>query len=75
MGDIKLAALIGLATGFPTIFVALLLAVISGGLIAGLLLAFKIKSRTDAIPFAPFLAVAAMVTILWGQKILVWYLG
>lgn len=75
MGDIKLAALIGLATGFPLIFVALLLAVISGGLIAGILLLSKIKKRTDAIPFAPFLAVAAMVTLLWGQNILKWYLG
>ncbi len=75
MGDIKLAALIGLATGFPSIFVALLLAVISGGLIAGVLLLSKIKKRTDAIPFAPFLAAAAMVALLWGQEILVWYLG
>lgn len=75
MGDIKLAALIGLATGLPSIFVALLLAVISGGLIASLLLLSKIKKRTDAIPFAPFLAVAAMVTLVWGQNILRWYLG
>jgi leader peptidase (prepilin peptidase) / N-methyltransferase len=75
MGDIKLAAFIGLAAGFPSIFVALLLAVISGGLIAGALLLFKIKKRTDAIPFAPFLVVAAMVTLLWGQNIMNWYLG
>jgi leader peptidase (prepilin peptidase)/N-methyltransferase len=74
-GDVKMAALIGLVTGFPLIFVALLLAVIAGGLVAGLLLALKIKRRREAIPFAPFLSLAAIVTLLWGSNILSWYLG
>ncbi|MFC2036192.1 prepilin peptidase [Chloroflexota bacterium] len=74
MGDIKLAALIGLMTGFPLVIVALLLAVITGGLVGAVLLAFKIKKRKDAIPFAPFLATSAMVTLLWGQTIYRWYL-
>jgi leader peptidase (prepilin peptidase)/N-methyltransferase len=74
-GDVKLAALIGLVTGFPLIFVALLLAVIAGGLVSGLLLSLKIKRRREAIPFAPFLSLAAIVTLLWGSNILNWYLG
>ena len=74
-GDVKMAALIGLVTGFPLIFVALLLAVIAGGLVAGLLLALKIKRRREAVPFAPFLSLATIVTILWGSDILNWYLG
>jgi leader peptidase (prepilin peptidase)/N-methyltransferase len=74
-GDVKLAALIGLVTGFPLIFVALLLAVIVGGLVAGLLLALRVKGRREAIPFAPFLSLAAIVTLLWGSNILSWYLS
>jgi leader peptidase (prepilin peptidase)/N-methyltransferase len=74
-GDVKLAALIGLVTGFPLIFVALLLAVIVGGLVAGLLLALKVKGRREAIPFAPFLSLAAIATLLWGSSILGWYLS
>jgi leader peptidase (prepilin peptidase)/N-methyltransferase len=70
-----MAALIGLVTGFPLTLVALLLAVILGGLVAGLLLALKIKKRKEAIPFAPFLSVATLVTLLWGSNILTWYLG
>ncbi len=74
-GDVKMAALIGLVTGFPLIFVALLLAVLAGGLVAGLLLALKIKRRREAVPFAPFLSLATIVTLLWGSDILSWYLG
>ncbi|MDD5037730.1 MAG: prepilin peptidase [Dehalococcoidales bacterium] len=74
MGDIKLGAMVGLMTGYPLVILALLLSVISGGLIASILLIFKIKKRSDAIPFGPFLATAAMVTALWGQAIWQWYL-
>ncbi|MFC1932540.1 prepilin peptidase [Chloroflexota bacterium] len=73
-GDVKLAALVGLMTGFPLVILALLLSWISGGLIAAILLALKIKGRKDPIPSATFLTVAAMVTLLWGQVICQWYL-
>jgi len=75
LGDVKLAALIGLATGFPLVIVALLMGIILGGLVAVILLGFKIRKRKEAIPFGPFLAVAAVVTLLWGSDILNWYLG
>jgi leader peptidase (prepilin peptidase)/N-methyltransferase len=74
-GDVKLAALIGLATGFPLIFIALLIGVVLGGVAAALLLVFKIKKRKEAIPFGPFLAIAAIATLLWGNSILSWYRG
>jgi leader peptidase (prepilin peptidase)/N-methyltransferase len=74
-GDVKLAALIGLATGFPLVVVALIMGMILGGLAAVVLLGFKIKKRKEAMPFGPFLAVAAIVTLLWGSQILNWYLG
>ena len=73
-GDVKLAALIGLVTGLPLVFVALLMGVILGGVVAVLLLALKIKRRKEAIPFAPFLSLATIATLLWGNDILNWYL-
>ncbi len=73
MGDIKLAALVGLMTGYPLIILALLLSWISGGVIAGILLALKIKGRKDPIPAAVFMVVAAIVTLLWGKEIWNWY--
>lgn len=74
-GDVKLAALIGLATGFPLVFVAIIMAAILGGIVAVVLLATGRRGRREMIPFGPFLAVAAMVTLLWGNNILGWYLG
>jgi len=73
-GDVKLAALIGLVTGYLVI-VALLMGMILGGLVAVILLGFKIRKRKEAIPFGPFLAVAAIVTLLWGSDIFSWYIG
>jgi leader peptidase (prepilin peptidase)/N-methyltransferase len=74
-GDVKLAALIGLATGFPLVILALIMGMILGGLAAVILLGFKIKKRKEAMPFGPFLAVAAIATLLWGSQILNWYMG
>ena len=74
-GDVKLAALIGLATRFPLVFVAIIMAAILGGIVAVALLIAKKRTRREMIPFGPFLALAAMVTLLWGSNILNWYLG
>ena len=74
-GDVKLAALIGLAAGFPMVFVAIIMAAILGGIVAVALLIARKRGRREMIPFGPFLAVAAMVTLLWGNNILSWYLG
>ncbi len=75
MGDVKLGAMVGLVGGYPLALVTLLLAMITGGLVATALLISKIKKRSDPIPFAPFLATSAMVALLWGQTIWQWYFG
>jgi len=74
-GDVKMAGLVGLVTGFPLVLVALFLTVVSGGVVAGVLLLFGLKKRKEPIPFAPFLSLATMATLLWGNNILSWYLG
>ncbi len=73
-GDVKMAMLMGLAAGFPLVLVALLMGIILGGLVASFLILAKIKKRKEAIPFGPFLALAAMVALRWGSDILHWYL-
>ena len=74
-GDVKMAGLIGLIAGSRLVIIALLMAVILGGLVAGVLLLFKLKKRKEGIPFGPFLSLATVVTLLWGSDILNWYLG
>jgi len=74
-GDVKLAGLIGLVVGFPLIIAALLIGIFIGGVVAVTLLLLKIKGRKDVIPYGTFLALGPMVTLLWGNEILNWYLG
>jgi len=74
-GDVKLAALIGLATGFPSVILAIIMAAIVGGIVAVALMIAKKRTRRETIPFGPFLALAALVTLLWGSNILSWYRG
>lgn len=73
-GDVKMAVLIGLMVGFPLVIEALLLSWIVGGLVAVILLVLKIKGSKDRIPSATFLAIATMVTLLWGEAIYRWWL-
>lgn len=75
MGDIKLAGLIGLVTGFPLVIVALFIGIFVGGLVAVILLSLKIKGRKDVIPYGTFLAIGPIITLLWGNEIVAWYLG
>ena len=74
-GDVQLAGLIGLATGFPLVFVAIIMGAILGGIVAVALVIAKRRTFKSTVPFGPFLALTAMVTLLWGSNILNWYLG
>jgi len=75
LGDVRMAALMGLAVGFPLVFVAVIGAVVAGGGVAIILLAFRLRGRKDAIPFGPYLSLATMVTLVFGNQILDWYLA
>jgi leader peptidase (prepilin peptidase)/N-methyltransferase len=74
-GDIYLGVFIGAATGFPLVFLALIIGVIIGGVTAIALLALRRKKKKDMIPFGPFLAIGAMIAVIWGTQILDWYLS
>jgi len=73
-GDVKLGAMLGAFLGYKLALLALFLAVIGGGCVALALLFTGIRRRKDPIPFGPFLAMAAAITLLWGETILTWYL-
>lgn len=74
-GDVKLAALIGMMTGFPIGLVALFIGIIGGGLVAGILLLTRRRGRKDPMPFGPFLCLGGITALLWGRDILAWYLS
>jgi leader peptidase (prepilin peptidase)/N-methyltransferase len=74
MGDVKLAALMGVALG-RVVPVALM-----AGMIAALVPSMVLfarhgsKARKMAIPFGPFLAIGSVVALFWGDAILNAYL-
>lgn len=70
MGDVKLAFLIGLMTGFPEGIIALFGGIFLGGLAAIFLVLLRLKNREDEMPYAPFLAVGAIIVLLTGQQIM-----
>ncbi len=74
-GDVKLVALIGLATGFPLVLFAIVLAAIIGSVVAVALMIARRRRFREALPFGPFLAVATMITLIWGSDFLSWYIG
>jgi leader peptidase (prepilin peptidase)/N-methyltransferase len=64
MGDVKLAAFAGLALGFVFVIPALLVMALSGGLVASLLMIFRLRRRGEPIPYAPFIAFGAAAALL-----------
>jgi leader peptidase (prepilin peptidase)/N-methyltransferase len=74
-GDMKLGAMLGAFLGWKLGLLAILLGVLSGGVVALGLLIMGRKGRKEAIPFGPFLALGGAVTCLWGESLLGWYLG
>jgi leader peptidase (prepilin peptidase)/N-methyltransferase len=74
MGDVKLALLLGAMLG-REVPVALMVGMVAALVPAVVLLArHGSKARKMGIPFAPFLALGALVALFWGDRLLDWYL-
>jgi prepilin signal peptidase PulO-like enzyme (type II secretory pathway) len=73
LGDVKLAFLIGMITGFPWVLQALTLGILLGGVAAGLFLLTRVRRPKEYMPYAPYLAAGGIVTLLRGQEIAHWF--
>jgi leader peptidase (prepilin peptidase)/N-methyltransferase len=76
MGDVKLAAVMGLFLG-SAVAPAILIALISGVLVGAVVISRKgtAEGRKTAIPFGPFLAFGALVALFFGQDIVQFYVN
>jgi leader peptidase (prepilin peptidase) / N-methyltransferase len=74
-GDIKLLAMLGAFLGWKSIFPIILLSSLIGTLVGVPWMLFKKRDARFAIPFGPFLAVAALVYLFWGGSLIRWYLS
>lgn len=74
LGDVKLGVAMGLMLGWQLALVALVVANLLGFLyVLPLLLAKKVE-RTSRLPFGPFLIVATVVAMLFGNQLIALYL-
>jgi leader peptidase (prepilin peptidase)/N-methyltransferase len=75
MGDVKLAAMMGLFLG-SAVAAALLVGIATGAVVGvALMLRYGPGARKQAIPFGPFLALGGVVALLAGDQMLDWYLN
>ncbi|MBI2918423.1 MAG: prepilin peptidase [Chloroflexi bacterium] len=74
-GDVKMAGLIGLVSGVPGTVVALLASLFSGGVAGAVLLVMGHRRVGQTMPFGPFLALGALLALLWGGPLWEWYVG
>ncbi|MHB8262911.1 MAG: prepilin peptidase [Acidimicrobiales bacterium] len=71
-GDVRLAGLLGFASGWigvPQVLVGFVVAFGLGALVGILLMAFKSYGAKSRLPFAPFLVAGTFVTLMWGTPI------
>ena len=71
-GDVKLMALVGAFLGWKLALLTIVLAPFLGIPFA---IVEKIRTKSSAIAFGPYLAAAAVVSLLWGQRIIAWILS
>ena len=66
-GDVKLMAMIGAFVGWKLVLLIFFLAPFFGT-VAGVII--KIKEKKDIIPYGPYISIATIIVILWGERIL-----
>lgn len=75
LGDVTMMLLIGAYLGWKSSLLTLILASFLGALIGVFFIFFRKKDMQFALPFGTFLAPAAFVALLWGEKIINAYLA
>jgi leader peptidase (prepilin peptidase) / N-methyltransferase len=75
LGDVKMLAMIGAFLGWRQIWVVLFVASLTGATVGVLLTMRQGRSMQTRLPFGTFLAIAAYIASIVGERLLNWYLG
>jgi leader peptidase (prepilin peptidase) / N-methyltransferase len=75
MGDVTMMLLVGAYLGWLKAFFTLLVGSFAGALVGVFLLSFRKKNLQFSLPFGTFLAPAAFVALVWGDRIIRAYLS
>lgn len=73
-GDIKMAAMLGAFLGWQKVLFVFMASAAIGLVVSVALMVVSAKLReTRIVPFGPFIAVAAMLAVVWGDQIIAFY--
>lgn len=73
-GDVKLLAMIGAFLGWKAVILTILLSSLIGSVVGITIIVWKGRSFKYAIPFGPFLSVGALISLFYGNDLILWYL-
>ena len=73
-GDFKLLALFGAWFGWQLLPQIVVIASVAGALIGLAMILLRKHEREIPIPFGPYLAIAGIIAMFWGESINNWYL-
>jgi leader peptidase (prepilin peptidase)/N-methyltransferase len=74
-GDIKMMGMVGAFIGWKGVLLTTLLGSLTGAIVGVGLMAASKAGRKTKIPFGPYLALGALISLFFGTPILRWYLG
>ena len=74
LGDVKLLGAVGAFLGPQAVFFTVLLSSLAGSIVGIALIMLRRKRMGSRIPYGPYLALAAVVWILWGPNLWDFYL-
>ena len=74
-GDLKMLAMIGAFLGWQLVLVTLVFSSITGAIVGLAVIASRRGDLRYALPYGTFLALAAMIASLYGDRIVAWYVG
>jgi leader peptidase (prepilin peptidase)/N-methyltransferase len=75
LGDVTMMLMVGAFLGWKQTILTLILASFGGAIVGIFIILFKKKDLQHALPFGTFLAPAAFVALLYGQRIIDAYLS
>jgi leader peptidase (prepilin peptidase)/N-methyltransferase len=75
MGDVTLMLMVGAFLGWKGAVLTLILGSFLGALVGVYVLTVRKKDMQFALPFGTFLAPAAFAALVWGERLIAWYLG
>jgi leader peptidase (prepilin peptidase)/N-methyltransferase len=74
-GDIKLIAMIGAFLGWRQALLTIMVGAVAGSLVGLGLMAARRMERKQYLPFGPFLALGAILSLFFHRDLLDWYFG